>query len=665
MKSPARAMVVGAVGIVCVVLIVSWAELVTGRIMIGFLQLPPVVLPLLFLLVLLNRAVARRAPHRALSAAEIAVAYLMMVLAAMITSRGVMEDLVPVLVGGNYFAGAPNRWDELYFPYIRPWLVPWDPAGGPRQEVARAFYEGYFYGQPIPWARWAVPLAMWLLLIAAVFVAFLCLAALFRRPWVEQERLAFPLVQLPLEMIREGTEGTLFRNRLFWAGFALPAAVFTLNGLHQFYPTLPEFPTEIPINPLLNNRPWSDMSMLTLFGSFAGVGFFFLLPIDLLFSFWFFFLLGRGEEVLASLLGAEPRGAPHAGAQELVAYQTIGAFIALAAYLLYLSRRQWRQAWSGVRAFRRSGVQEEYHRTPDGVPAQRVEPARTPDMLSPQGALLGLVGSGAVILIWLWGAGMSPPVAVLEMGGYLFIQGLVMGRAMAEGGMLMAEGSFTPTDIFGAFTPTAALGPSNLTVLAFTQAMFTRDLRGMPFSGFLDGQKLGEGVGLNLRRLVPVFGAAFVLTLALAIPLHLWLPYRRGAVTLYSYTYVSNATQFWTENAGPMRGELEHRPQAAGWLLLGAGICALLALLRTRFYWWPLHPLGYAMSASWTVIVFWFPMFVAWLLKLLTIRYGGMRLYAAVRPFFLGMIFGEFTLATIWTLISILWDTPVPVFPWP
>jgi hypothetical protein len=84
-----------------------------------------------------------------------------------------------------------------------------------------------------------------------------------------------------------------------------------------------------------------------------------------------------------------------------------------------------------------------------------------------------------------------------------------------------------------------------------------------------------------------------------------------------------------------------------------------------RFYWWPLHPLGYAMSASWTVIVFWFPMLVAWLLKLLTIRYGGMRLYAAVRPFFLGMIFGEFTLATIWTLISILWDTPVPFFPWP
>src|SRR5713226_5777491 len=246
MKSPARAMVVGAVGIACVVLIVSWAELVTGRIMIGFLQLPPVVLPLLFLL--------------------------MLVLAAMITSRGVMEDLIPGLVAGNYYAGSPNRWDELYFPHIRPWLVPWSPRGGPRQEVARGFYEGYFYGQPIPWGQWAGPLAIWLVLIAAVFGAFLCLAALFRRPWVEQERLSFPLVQLPLEMIREGASGSLLHNRLLWAGFALPAAVFTLNGLHQFYPTVAELPTEIPLNPFLNGRPWSDMSMLTIFVSFAGIG---------------------------------------------------------------------------------------------------------------------------------------------------------------------------------------------------------------------------------------------------------------------------------------------------------------------------------------------------------------------------------------------------------
>src|SRR5215208_2371248 len=97
--SMARSLILGSAGIVVVVFIVTWAELVTGRIMIGFLQLPPVVLPLLFLLVLVNRAVAARAPRLALSPAEIAIVYLMMLMAAMITSRGVMEDLIPALVG--------------------------------------------------------------------------------------------------------------------------------------------------------------------------------------------------------------------------------------------------------------------------------------------------------------------------------------------------------------------------------------------------------------------------------------------------------------------------------------------------------------------------------------------------------------------------------------
>ena len=48
-----------------------------------------------------------------------------------------------------------------------------------------------------------------------------------------------------------------------------------------------------------------------------------------------------------------------------------------------------------------------------------------------------------------------------------------------------------------------------------------------------------------------------------------------------------------------------------------------------------------------------------------TIRYGGMRLFARVRPFFLGLIFGEFTCATMWTLLAIFFDLPVPAFPWP
>src|SRR5438552_16442251 len=102
MKSPARALAVGAIGIFLVVLIVTWAELVTGKIMIGFLQLPPVVLPLLFFLVAANGGLRRFAPRAALTAPEITILFVMMILAAMIASRRVMEDLLPTLSGLNY-----------------------------------------------------------------------------------------------------------------------------------------------------------------------------------------------------------------------------------------------------------------------------------------------------------------------------------------------------------------------------------------------------------------------------------------------------------------------------------------------------------------------------------------------------------------------------------
>jgi len=43
-----------------------------------------------------------------------------------------------------------------------------------------------------------------------------------------------------------------------------------------------------------------------------------------------------------------------------------------------------------------------------------------------------------------------------------------------------------------------------------------------------------------------------------------------------------------------------------------------------------------------------------------------MRLYSQARPFFLGMVLGEFTMAVLFTLPA-LYDryTPTPSFPWP
>jgi len=47
------------------------------------------------------------------------------------------------------------------------------------------------------------------------------------------------------------------------------------------------------------------------------------------------------------------------------------------------------------------------------------------------------------------------------------------------------------------------------------------------------------------------------------------------------------------------------------------------------------------------------------------LRYGGMAMYRRARPFFLGMIFGEFFSAAVWALLALLFRVETPDYPWP
>jgi hypothetical protein len=47
-------------------------------------------------------------------------------------------------------------------------------------------------------------------------------------------------------------------------------------------------------------------------------------------------------------------------------------------------------------------------------------------------------------------------------------------------------------------------------------------------------------------------------------------------------------------------------------------------------------------------------MFVAWVFKASFLRYGGMRLYAAALPFFLGLILGDFVTGSAWSIVGTL-----------
>ena len=81
----------------------------------------------------------------------------------------------------------------------------------------------------------------------------------------------------------------------------------------------------------------------------------------------------------------------------------------------------------------------------------------------------------------------------------------------------------------------------------------------------------------------------------------------------------------------------------------------LLIWVHQRVMWWPIHPLGLAMTGTvFTSGVMWFNVFLAWAIKGLVLKYGGGLLYRQTRYFFVGMILGAFVVAGTWLVIDFI-----------
>jgi hypothetical protein len=87
-------------------------------------------------------------------------------------------------------------------------------------------------------------------------------------------------------------------------------------------------------------------------------------------------------------------------------------------------------------------------------------------------------------------------------------------------------------------------------------------------------------------------------------------------------------------------------------MLAGAGVTLTLSALRARFVGFPLHPAAYALNMSFANDFFWGDMFLAWGVKSLVLRYGGIGLYRRALPLFLGLILGDYVTGSVWSLIG-------------
>lgn len=225
----------------------------------------------LFPLTLLSLALRKGSPRLALSRAELLTIYVMICLTSSIAGHMCVQMLVPVIGHATWFATPENDWETLFGKYTPDWIAVKDRV------VLRDLYEGYstFYTARIV-RTWLTPLLLWSGFLFAVLLVMLCINFIVRKQWTENEKLSYPLIQLPLAMTDDSQ--SFFRNKLMWLGFGLVAFIDIVNGLNYLNPKIPQIAgvRAHNIGQFFTTRPWNAVGWLPvgIYPFAAGLAFF-------------------------------------------------------------------------------------------------------------------------------------------------------------------------------------------------------------------------------------------------------------------------------------------------------------------------------------------------------------------------------------------------------
>lgn len=633
-----RALLLGLVFTALTDLWIHWAELILGgrgHTALANTSIPIGAFNVLLLLVVINIVLQRLRKSLAFSAAELLVIYVMMTVATVVSSSGGLHFVIPTITAAFYYASASNGWADQFHAFIPGWLAVKDPT------ALANFYNG---NAAVPWPVWRAQMLSWIGFLSLFTLATLCIVVILRRQWIDRERLAFPTVNVPVEMLRDG-EG-FFRNRLLWFGFALPFTIDILNTLHLNIPNIPYIPTRTTDQPdiqmLFPAMPWNAIGHTPIsFYPFV-IAIAYLLSVEMTFSCWFFWLVTKLEAVFGAAAGVSA-GATGGGQSSFpfIGHQGAGAFLGLTLVGLWMARAYLKEVW-----------QIAFGRRASGADSDEPMPYRA--------AIIGLGLCLSGLVAWCVAAGMRGAVAVTLIVLSLLYT-LAAARIRAETGNAWLFGP--DIDAYKLMTTTfgtMVYQPADLTILAFVRnAIAGFDLRCLSMPNQFDAYKMADALGVQKRRLTVALILAVVLGLfiSFAIALMIWYSYGAGA-----------KTDSWRTSMGRMPFDqlsdvlkTPLKPDLTGSLATVSGflITAALMVLRARFTWWSLHPVGYAMANTSTMNQVWLPFFIAWAVKSLVLRYGGMRLYRQSLPFFYGMIIGDFLAGGLTTLAGCLFGINV------
>ena len=510
-------------------------------------------------------------------------------------------------------------------------------------------------GKLLPLAVWWPTLRLYGGLALVLGLASLCLTMIVHPQWSRRELLSYPIVTFVREA-SERREGAwlpeVTRNRLFWYAFAAVVAIHLLNGSHAWFPTIPPLPLTLDFDPLRQLFPL----LATTPGSHGAfkpnlylsvIAFAFFLPTAVSLSLG---LANYAFMALAALMSA--RGVPLESsyiAGQKSNMLRFGAYLGFAGMFAYTGRRYYANVLAAAAGFKRLAE----------TPAYAVWAAR----------LLPLLIAAGVGLLML--GGMSGWLGVTFILLVLLML-LVMSRIVAETGAFFLQPWFLPAGVLTALLGFESLGPTGYLILAMMSIVLIGDPRTAVMPFLINALQLGDrGAGVGPGRLSPWLAGMLALSLVVAGGVTMSIQYDRGFANdpwarsgLPKQPFEEMEKQVsaagidatlseavWQTGLERVTG-IEPDPTAIRWLGLGLILVVAVAAARLRLPWWPLHPVLFLVWGTYPLVMFSFSFLLGWGIKAVTVRVGGAKGYATLKPMMVGIIAAEIAAALFWMAVS-------------
>lgn len=498
-------------------------------------------------------------------------------------------------------------------------------------DAIRQLYTG---GHGVPWRAWIVPIGFWSVYLLLLSTIWICMAGIFRRIWIDQERLTFPIAQMPLEIMNP--KENVFRKPLFWIGLAVPVVLQSLLVLHNWYPAVPAMQLKYydVKQFLFTSPPWNAIPGVPVSFYPMGIGLAYFVPSDVSLSCWLMAVVMKLVYVVAAVFGVEAAGTG-AARFPYSEEQACGSWLALAGIVIWGARHHWRTVLKTVSESERRAV------------VQMIAIA-----IFCAFACVGMMASVGI------------PVLAAAIVLLVYIAYMLSGaRVRAEAGAIW---TFAPVGWTPHRTMTSILGSNGLSDQALVAGghfnLVHWDIRGQSLPYLMEGMDIAERSGIRWRTVLAMVAIGTVTALAMGWWSTLAKLYDVGASTAKANPYGMTKVRLSFEEA--------HRvaTQAPGWDPPGVAAASFAVALTVLLTWtrragiFGLHPIGYVMCNSLIMNAFILPFFLAWLTKTLVLKLGGHKAYRTSVMFFVGVILGDVVAQGGWALIGWIFNVPIYQF---